>query len=72
MVCFVTLILLSANYFFINKLFFCPRISRIFVQASAEGKFTWTMSSAAENVKKFTRNMLNYINGDLIGRTNFH
>ena len=45
-------------------------ISRIFVQASAEGKFTWTMPSAAEKVKKFTRNMLNYINGDLIGRTN--
>ena len=30
------------------------------------------LPSAAENVKKFTRNMLNYINGDLIGRTNFH
>ena len=25
--------------------------SRIFVQASAEGKFTWTMPSAAENLK---------------------
>ena len=51
-------------------MFFSPRISRIFVQASAEGKFTWTMPSAAENVKKFTRNILNYINGDLVGRTN--
>ena len=28
------------------------------------------MPSAAEKVKKFTRNMLNYINGDLVGRTN--
>ena len=28
------------------------------------------MPSATENVKKFTRNILNYINGDLVGRTN--
>ena len=27
-------------------------MARIFVQASAEGMFTWTMPSAAENVKE--------------------
>ena len=26
----------------------------------------------AHEFHEFTRNMLNYINGDLIGRTNFH
>ena len=52
--------------------FYGPRISRIFVQASAEGKFTWTMPSAAENVKKYTRITKRGDNGDLVGRTNFH
>ena len=34
------------------NLFGLCRAQPIFVQASAEGKFTWTMPSAAENVKK--------------------
>ena len=40
------------------------------MQASAEGKFTWTMPSAAENVKKFTLISFNENKGDLVGRTN--
>ena len=43
---------------------FCARLAQTLV--------LFTNIFLAHEFHEFTRNMLNYINGDLIGRTNFH
>ena len=53
-------------------LFICPRIARIFVQASAKPNLFELCRAQPKMSKKWTRRLCAKKNGDRVGRTNLH